>query len=104
MNFSKQRHDFLARLAVKISRRLICQQNHRTIDESASDRAALLFAPGKLRRTMPQAGSQTHALERLTYERWALCARQFRQPQGQLHIFLERHARKKLKGLEHDTN
>ena len=49
---------------------------------------------------MPSAGCETHALECFAYAGGAVLAIHFREPQGQLDIFLKRHAGQQVKGLE----
>src|SRR6266568_8158019 len=101
LKLSQQEENLFAVDAVEISRRLVGEQNCRTIYESARQRSALLLSPGKLARPVPPSRAKPHALERFADAGLTVAAIHFGQPQRQFNIFLKRHAGKKVERLKH---
>src|SRR5688572_17584926 len=60
----KEAQDFVARLAVEVTGRLIAKQQGRIGDNRARDTHALLFAAGKLARVMFRAMTETDDVQR----------------------------------------
>jgi hypothetical protein len=60
----QQRHDPLARARVEVARRLVREDDRRPPEQRAGDRDALALAAGELRRHVPRAMAEAHAVER----------------------------------------
>src|SRR5436305_521694 len=61
MQVGKQGHDFVAGLRVKISGRLVCQDDRWIVDESAGNRDALPLSAGKLVGLVVHALGEIHS-------------------------------------------
>jgi hypothetical protein len=85
---------------VALSRFPVGEQNSGTIDQRAGQGSALLLASGQLAWAMLTSGAKAHALESFRYASTALGAIDFGQAQGELNVFLESHARQKIKRLK----
>src|SRR5579864_268744 len=101
--FEKE-HDFFACGAVQVPSGLVGEQNRWAIHQSASERGALLFASGEFAGAVRQALFQMHVFERLANARRTVRALDFGQAQGELDIFLERHARQQIERLKNHSD
>src|SRR5260370_26688441 len=75
VNLGDQVHDFLARLAVEVSGRLIRQQDHGAVYQSARNGGALLLAAGKLRGAVAYARSKANSIARPAHAPWTFPTR-----------------------------
>src|SRR5690349_2208477 len=63
MEFLQQRQNLATGVSIKVSGRLVSEDQQRVVDQSAGNRDALLFATGEFHRKVPRAGGQADALE-----------------------------------------
>src|SRR5439155_23604764 len=96
----QQREDFLRRLRVEVSRRLVRQNQIRIGDDGAGDRHALLLAARQLARQVPEAVSETHQLQRRGGVLHAFLFLERGELQRQLDILNRRQHRNQVKTLE----
>ena len=100
LQFAEKREDGFASGGIEIAGGLIGEKNFRAIDEGAGDGDALLLAAGKFGGAMAEAMSEANALEGFADARGTLGAIDFGEAKREFDIFLERHARKEIEGLE----
>jgi len=62
MQLVQDRHDLLPGSGVQVAGRFICQDQHRVVDEGASDDHALTLPPGQLLRLMVDTIAQADRL------------------------------------------
>ena len=94
--------DLCARCGVEVARRLVGEQQFRLACESARNRDALLLAPRQLFGIMPDARSQTDALEHRM--RSGTRVSNTRQLERQHHVFERRECGQQLERLKYKTD
>ena len=104
LNFAQQREDGFAGGRIEISGGLIGEKNFRAIHQRARDGGALLFAAGEFARAVADAFAEAHTFERFAHAGGAFGAIHFGQPQRQLDIFFQRHARQQIEGLKNHAD
>ena len=99
-------HDFDARAAVEVARRLVGQEQRGIVDERAGDGHALLLAARELVGMMVRAIRQAHEFERPQRPGVEFFRRQTRAPveHWQLHIFQRRGPREEVEALEDEPD
>ena len=100
LNFAKQQEDLLAIHAVEIAGWFVGEQYRRAIHQRPGQRAALLLAAGEFAGAVAAPRAKPHVVERRGNAGFALAAVDFGQPEGQLDVFFQGHARKEIERLK----
>src|SRR6516165_4456801 len=104
MQLTEQMHDSFAVVRIEIASRLVREQNRRPAGERARDCDALLLAAGKLAWQMFCSMRHSHALQRFSYERFAVTGTGTAIRERQFHVFKNCQIADQVETLEDETD
>ena len=100
----QQVKDFIARLAIEVTRGLVAQQERGIRDDGACNAYALLLATREFARLVLDAIAEAHECERRVHALESIRLSQLREEKRQLHVALRREHRQQVVHLEHEAD
>src|SRR5215471_1631765 len=104
MQFIEQRHDFVASLRVKVSGRLVSQNDGRIVNQCTGDCDALTLTTGELIRLVQHAGAESDAFKRSLGALFACSGRCAVVDERKFYVMERSRTSQKVEGLEDEAD